>query len=475
MSSSSNKTRSLFIFRRDFRIKDNTGLIKALSESDEVIPIFIFTPEQIKSNPYKSDNAVQFMIESLLDLNTKLKELNFFYGNYIKVIDSIVKSVLSSSTQSIQKIYTNTDYTPYAIKRDADIAKYCKKNKIDFHPIHDILLFEPSTLLNLSGGIYQKYTPFYRKALSEVKKINSVSKSSESTLVKKAKIIRIKKNKYLISKKELAKFYKHNPVLNINGGRDNALKVLASLKGFKKYDDERNLLNIETTHLSGYLKFGCLSIREVFFHLKKIFGLSNGLIKQLIWREFYYHLGFGKTERFGKSLKEQYDKIKWKKNTKHLEAWKEGLTGFPVVDAAMTQLNTKGYMHNRGRLLTASFLIKNLGIDWREGEKYFAQKLLDYDVLVNNGNWQWVSGSGADSQPYFRVFNPTLQSTKFDVDCEYIKRWLPNLKDIPAKHLHNWSDFYKEYNLADINYVKPIVDYKESKASALELYKSALK
>ena len=468
-SQSKSSNISLFIFRRDFRIKDNTGLIKALSGSEQVIPIFIFTPEQIKTNPYKSDNAVQFMIESLLELKQNLKHLTFYYGDYLKVIDSLVKE------SKINNIYTNTDYTPYAIKRDNDIAKYCKKNNIEFHPSHDILLFEPTSLLNLSGEYYQKYTPFYRKAISEVKKINPVSKSSESTLLKKAKLTKIKNNKYLINKKELGKFYKHNPVLNINGGRSNALKVLSSLKEFKKYDDERNLLNIETTHLSGYLKFGCLSIREVFFQLKKLFGLSNGLIKQLIWREFYYHLGFGKTERFGKSLKEQYDKIKWKKNAKHLEAWKEGRTGFPVVDAAMTQLNTKGYMHNRGRLLTASFLIKNLGIDWREGEKYFAQKLLDYDVLVNNGNWQWVSGSGADSQPYFRVFNPTLQSTKFDVDCEYIKKWLPNLKDIPAKHLHNWNDFYKEYNLADINYVKPIVDYKESKASALALYKTALK
>ena len=174
-------------------------------------------------------------------------------------------------------------------------------------------------------------------------------------------------------------------------------------------------------------------------------------------------------------MKDNYDNIKWDNNRTLFNKWKEGRTGYPVIDACMTQINKTGYMHNRGRLLVSSFLIKNLGIDWRWGEKYFAQSLVDYDVLVNNGNWQWTSGSGADSQPYFRVFNPWIQSDRYDKNCEYIKYWLPNLKNVENKHLHQWEKFHSEYNLKDIDYVKPIVDYKESKANSLKMYKKYLK
>ena len=252
------------------------------------------------------------------------------------------------------------------------------------------------------------------------------------------------------------------------------MKVLKTLEKFKDYDTSRNDMSKITTHLSAYIKFGCLSIREVFLKLKKLFGLNDPLIRQLIWREFYYHLGFGFPDRFGKALKPKYDNIKWKKNTKHLNAWKKGETGFPIVDACMKQINETGYMHNRGRLIVASFLVKNLGIDWREGEKYFAQSLVDYDELINNGNWQWVSGSGADSQQYIRVFNPSLQAEKFDKEAKYIKKWLPNLSQIPNKELFYWQDYYNNYKLKDINYVKPIIDYKESKKTVMEIYKKGL-
>ena len=471
MSSMSSQSKSshisLFIFRRDFRIKDNTGLIKALNESEQVVPIFIFTPEQIKTNPYKSDNAVQFMIESLLELKQNLKHLTFYYGDYLKVIDSLVKK------SKINHIYTNTDYTPYAIKRDDDIAKYCKKNNIEFHPEHDILLFKPASLLNLSGEYYQKYTPFYRKALSEVKKIIPVHKTSEVSLLKKTKLTKIKEDKYLINKKELVKFYKHNSDLNINGGRDNALKVLASLKGFKKYDDVRNLLNIETTHLSGYLKFGCLSIREVYYKIKETLGMRNTLISQLFWREFYFYIAYYYPHVLkGKNYNSKYDKIKWNKSKTLFNKWKEGKTGYPVVDAGMVQLNTTGYMHNRARLITSNFLNRLLGYHWTVGEKYFAQKLTDYDPSVNNGNWQWIASTGVDPKPYFqRLFNPILQSKKFDPDAKYIKKWLPFLKDIPADDLHNWESKWSEY---DIKNYKPIVKYKEARQKSISMYRSVL-
>jgi deoxyribodipyrimidine photo-lyase len=450
---------SIFIFRRDFRIKDNTALNYCIENSKNIYPIFIFTPEQVIDNTFKSDNAVQFMCESLKSLKKKVKNLIYCKGNYIDVITDIVKK------NNINSIYTNTDYTKYSIKREKDIQKLCNKLNIIFNYYHDIILYEPGTKLTISGSYYQKFTPFYNLCLKDNPK-KPTTKNSDN-IFKKCK------TKYAI--KNISKFYNYNNNLHVNGGRKEALKILKNIKNFKTYEDTRNTLSIETTNLSAYLKFGCISIRECYDKFKKNFGKKHPLIRQLIWREFYYHLGYGFINRFGYSLKPHYDKINWNNNRTLFNKWKEGRTGYPVIDACMTQLNETGYMHNRGRLLVSSFLIKNLGIDWRWGEKYFAQSLVDYDVLVNNGNWQWTSGSGADSQPYFRVFNPWLQSERYDKDCEYIKYWLPNLENINSKHLHNWEKYHTEYNLKDIDYIKPIIDYKESKKKILNLYKKALK
>lgn len=455
---------SVFIFRRDLRIYDNIGLFNSIKESDIVYPIFIFTPEQIDNNDYKSDNAVQFMIESLKELKKKLPELTFFHGNYMDVLKNIIKK------KKINKIFCNKDYTNYSTKRDKDIEKLCIDNKIEFCHNDDLLLYTPGNILNKSGEIYQKFTPFYNECLKH-KISNSLLKINSSHMDKFKKIKNVDLS---INKSKMDDFYKHNENINVNGGRINGLKVLKILENFKDYDTSRNDMSKVTTHLSAYIKFGCLSIREVFLKLRKLFGLNDPLIRQLIWREFYYHLGYGFPDRFGKALKPKYDNIKWRKNTKHLNAWKKGETGFPIVDACMKQINTTGYMHNRGRLIVASFLVKNLGIDWREGEKYFAQSLVDYDVLVNNGNWQWVSGSGADSQQYIRVFNPSLQAEKFDKEAKYIKKWLSNLSEIPNKELFYWQDYHNNYNLKDINYVKPIIDYKESKKEVMEIYKKGL-
>jgi deoxyribodipyrimidine photo-lyase len=451
---------SIFIFRRDFRINDNTGLYNCIKESDNVYPIFIFTPEQIKDNKFKSNNAVQFMIESLKYLSKKIN-ITFCYGDYEKVISNIVKN------NKIDAIFTNTDYTKYAIKREKDIERLAKKLNLTFKYFHDVCLFEPGTVLTGGKKVYQKFTPFYNQCLKEKEPdLNKLKLSKQDT--------KMSKTKYKISRSKMDTFYKHNDQLNVKGGRKEALRILKNIKKFTKYEKTRNLLPIETTQLSGYLKFGCVSIRECFFKFKKELGKKDSLIRQLIWRDFYYHLGNGFIDRFGKSLKPQYDGIKWNVNSGQLQKWKDGNTGYPVVDACMKQINTTGYMHNRGRLIVASFLVKNLQINWEAGEKYFAQTLLDYDVLVNNGNWQWVSGSGADSMPYFRIFNPWTQSEKFDKDCEYIKYWLPNLKVVENKHLHQWEKFYTEYDLKEIDYVKPMIDYKKSREKTLKMYKKGL-
>ncbi len=452
---------SIFIFRRDFRIKDNTAWNKMLETNSIIYPIFIFTPEQIDNNKYKSDNSVQFMIQSLLELKKNVKKITFCYGDIENVLNDIIKH------NKIDSIYTNTDYTPYSIEREKRIEKLCKQNNIIFNYYHDITLFEPKTILTSSGLIYQKFTPFYRACMHE--------KVREPYTIKKHITVRKVKTKYSIDSSKMHSFYKNNDDIHVIGGRNNGLIILKNISDFKTYEKTRNTLNIETTNLSAYLKFGCISIREVYNIFKNKFGKNHPLIRQLIWRDFYYHLGNGFLDRFGKSLKPHYDNIDWENNKSKFNKWKNGMTGYPIIDACMTQLNETGYMHNRGRLIVASFLIKNLMVDWRYGEKYFAQKLVDYDVLVNQGNWQWTSGSGADSMPYFRVFNPALQSEKYDKNADYIKKWVPQLKDIEPKHLHYWEDYYKEYNLKEINYFEPIVSYSDSKNKAINMYKKGLK
>ncbi len=450
---------SIFIFRRDFRIKDNTALNECIKNSDTIYPIFIFTPEQITNNSYKSDNAVMFMVESLMELKKELPQLTFCYGEIKKVLKNIIKN------NKITAIYTNTDYTKYSVKREKIISKLCMKNEIEFKYYHDILLFEPKSITTGSGSIYQKFTPFYKVCIkTKVREPHSIS-------LKNCKHV---KTKYEIDKNKIDNFYEYNDKIHIHGGRDSALKILNNINNFKTYEKTRNTLSIPTTNLSAYLKFGCVSIREAYYKIKDKLGSKDPLLRQLIWREFYYHLGDGFIERFGNSLKENYDNIKWENDMSKFNKWKNGMTGFPIVDACMNQLNITGYMHNRGRLIVSSFLVKLLMIDWRLGEKYFAQKLVDYDVLVNNGNWQWTAGSGADSMPYFRIFNPILQSKSYDADADYIKKWLPQLKDIEPKHLHDWEKYHNLYNMKDISYYEPIISYKENRVKVLKMYKKYL-
>ena len=267
-----------------------------------------------------------------------------------------------------------------------------------------------------------------------------------------------------------------NEDILVKGGRDNGLKQLNKIKNFKKYDKIRNMVNQETTQLSAYIKFGCISIREVYWKIRDELGKNSVLLSQLIWREFYFYIAFYYPFVLkGKNFIEKYNKIKWVQAKTNFNKWKEGKTGYPIVDAGMIELNTTGYMHNRSRLITSNFLNRMLGYHWKVGEKYFASQLTDYDPSVNNGNWQWIASTGVDPKPYFqRLFNPILQSKKYDPDAEYIKKWLPQLKNIPAKQLHNWEENYLFYNLKDLNYVKPIVEYKKAREKSIKMYRSVI-
>jgi deoxyribodipyrimidine photo-lyase len=458
---------SIFIFRRALRLTDNIGLLEALKNSDTVIPIFIFTPTQLEKNSYKSDNCVQFMIESLIDLNNQLNKrgsrLFYFYGEPHDIINKLIKD-----NKKIDGVFINVDYTQYSIKRDKLIKRACENYDVSLILHEDILLNPIKSILTGDNTVYEKFTPYYNKAIKQ--KVQSPIRNNYSNYLKKTKKI---KGEY---KGSIHKFYKKNNNIAENGGRDKALIKFKIINNNKKYNRDRNILHIKTTRLSAYIKFGCVSIREVYNLFRTKLGMSNNLIKQLYWRDFYYNISYEHPRVFikGKNMKEEYDNMDWKKNITYIQKWKKGTTGYPIIDAAMRELNTTGYMHNRGRLLTSNFLVKVLGINWEIGEKYYAQKLIDYDPSVNNGNWQWSSGSGADSQPYFRIFNPWLQSKKHDKDCIYIKKWLPELKKVINEDIHEWYETYDYEEYKNINYPEPMVDYKKNKQMIIKMYKRGL-
>jgi len=452
----------LFIFRRDLRIQDNIGLNLAMEQCKKVYPIFIFTPEQVTDkNKFKSDNSVQFMIESLDDLRENIKKqgghLNCYYGENNIIIKKLIKK------WNIDAVFFNWDITPYAKKRDSSIEKLCKSLKVEYVTAQDYYLYEPGSIKSGSDEPYTKFTPYYNKVLP----------------TKVLKPVNLRKYKFANEKDgniELVdaylKFTEPNPDILVNGGREYGEKIINNLSAFKNYGKTRNNLDQHTTLLSAYLKYGNVSVRETYDKMVSKLGKRSDLLRQLIWREFYAQLLFSNPQVLGNPLKPKYDKINWVSNTSHLNAWKKGLTGFPIVDAGMRELNATGYMHNRSRLITASFLIKTLLIDWEDGEKYYATQLTDYDPASNNGNWQWVASSGADAQPYFRIFNPWSQSEKHDKDAEYIKKWIPELESVPAKDIHKWDEVYEKYS--DIKYPKPIVNYDEQRKKALAMYKKVV-
>lgn len=457
-------------FRRDLRLEDNTAFIDALKHADVIIPIFIFTRGQVTNkNPYKSDKSIQFMVQSLKDLDNQLfslfgAKLFTFYGENNEVLQSLINK------NNVTDLYLNTDYTPFSKHRDYEIEKICSKYGVSFNPSHDICLLTPGSIKTGSGDTYQKFTPFYNKYLDiKIPQPQKISKKYTFSFKKRISYNIDFEFKY---DSQYGRFIEYNENSLLIGGRNRALERLKQLKHFKNYENTRNDLTKNTTFLSAYLKYGCISVREVYAILLRQFGKTHPLIRQLVWRDFYIHLldAFPRVLN-GESLKQKYDTIKWENNNSLFNAWKKGVTGYPIVDANMRMLNNVGFMHNRGRLIVASFLVKTLLIDWRWGEKYFAQQLIDYDPAANNGNWQWVSGSGADSQPYFRIFNPWSQSAKHDIDAEFIKKWIPELSSVDAKHIHQWNTWCKDNRYSNIKYPEPIVDYGLMRTKALALYK----
>jgi deoxyribodipyrimidine photo-lyase len=406
------------------------------------------------------------MIECLDNLNESLEEKGsrLFYFSSTDYESTIRKIIKNSDKYEIKSIYITKDYTPFAKKREHILEKICKDEELELFVVEDHMLTGFDKVKKDDGSYYVKFTPYYRRALKvDIEKPKSNKYKNY-----------IKKNVSIKGEfdGDIHKFYDENKNIFVRGSRENALKILKKIKIFTKYNTEREIPSLNgTTHLSAYIKFNVVSIREIYQYFKKL-GNSNKLLTQLYWRDFYMQI----MHNFDVIRKPTNKYIKWENNPTWIKKWKEGNTGIPIVDAGMRQMNTIGWMHNRVRMITSNFLIKILRCDWMIGEKYFAQTLVDYDYSNNKGGWLWNCGGtkisgisfSLDSQPYFRVFNPWRQAENYDSECEYIKKWIPELKDVPNKDILKWNDMWENYKKT--GYPKPIVeDIQEEFKKTLKL------
>lgn len=426
---------SIFWFRRDLRIDDNTGLNFALNSDHPVLPIFIFDPSILDQLEDKSDRRVDYIHQSLRHINNLLQKFNASVNVFVGEPLAIFKELNTQYT--IKAVFCNRDYEPQAIKRDKFIYDFFKNMKIPFKAYKDQVIFDKSDIIKKDGNPYTVYTPYAKKwkeklqtiQLSYTTSLNDNFYQQDAKTIPSLSSIGFKKTTIQFS----------IPVL------DEAI--------IDDYDKTRDFPALEkTTQLGIALRFGTISIRQCVLFAQKH---NQTWLSELIWREFFMQILYHFPNVVYQSFKKKYEAIQWRNNEDEFKKWCEGKTGYPIVDAGMRQLNATGFMHNRVRMIVASFLCKHLLIDWRWGESYFASKLDDYDLSANNGNWQWAAGCGCDAAPYFRIFNPELQTNRFDNDFIYIKKWV------------------KEFN--STKYFAPIVDHSFARVRALATYSSALK
>ncbi|WP_431158204.1 cryptochrome/photolyase family protein [Winogradskyella poriferorum] len=428
---------SIFWFRRDLRLSDNVGLFKALQGNHNVMPIFIFDKDILDKLP-EDDARVTFIHDTLQDMRSTLQDnfgssIGIYYGKPLEIYKSLVE------THQIEAVYTNHDYEPYATERDQEIKAFLNGQGISFHTYKDQVIFEKNEVVKKDGDPYVVYTPYMRTWKAQFKTTDFKFYPSEDHLNNLVKAT-------------------HLPNLSLEQiGFKRATQVIkpyeVTPKLIQEYEATRNFpAKDATSRLGPHLRFGTVSIRKM---VHKAIQEENEIFwQELIWREFFMQILWHFPHTKDKAFKPKYDRIEWRNNAEEFKLWCEGNTGYPLVDAGMRQLNETGFMHNRVRMLVGSFLCKHLLIDWRWGEAYFAEKLHDYEMASNVGNWQWVAGSGVDAAPYFRIFNPTSQIQKFDKQLEYIKTWVPDFQEL--------------------TYPQQMVDHKMARERCLETYKSAL-
>jgi len=422
---------SIVWFRRDLRLEDNIALLKALSGKYNVIPLFIFDTE-ILDELEANDARVSFIHQQLSKLHHEFQSKNSSLLIKVGSPVNVWKELLTE--YDIKEVHFNRDYEPYALKRDQAVKDLLSKNNVLSLEYKDQVIFEPNEILKSDKSAYTVFTPYKKKWLERLadKPIHNLPPHGW---------------------KNLYSFSLPFPSLKTIGFKPSDISVKDfNLSVVQNYSQTRNIPAVEgTSRLSVHLRFGTVSIRKI---VKQVYSISPEFLSELIWREFFMQILFHYPHVVNENFKSKYNGISWRNNKDELLRWQKGETGYPMVDAGMRQLNQTGYMHNRVRMITAGFLCKHLLIDWRLGEAYFAQKLLDYELSSNNGNWQWAAGTGCDAAPYFRIFNPTEQLKKFDPEQTYIKNWIP------------------EYETTA--YPAPIVEHKFARQRALETYKKGM-
>lgn len=429
---------NIFWFRRDLRLEDNAGLYYALKANLPVLAIFIFDTNILDKLENKSDARVEFIYKTIFELKNKIENYNstikIFHDTPLNTFKILMKDY------KIEKVFTNQDYENYAQKRDKDISTFLNDNNVEFLTYKDHVIFEKNEVLKDDGKPYTVFTPYSNKWKTKLTPFHYSSYPTE----------KYKKNFFHVEPGDI-------PSLNKLGFNKSSISIpprFIPLNTISKYDKNRNYPSIEgTSRLGIHLRFGTLSIRKL---TMIALNTNSTYMNELIWRDFYFSILFH-FPKVGehRAFKIEYENIEWRNDEIEFKRWCDGQTGYPIVDAGIRQLNATGFMHNRLRMITASFLSKHLLIDWRWGEAYFAEKLLDYDLAANNGGWQWAAGSGCDAAPYFRIFNPYLQTKKFDPDLRFIKSWVREFEDV--------------------NYPKPIVDHEYARKRCLEVYSKALK
>ncbi len=426
---------TLFWFRRDLRLEDNAGLHEALKSEDPVLPIFIFDSNILDELEDKRDTRVNFIHQEVTRLAEEITDrggcLDVRYGNPLDIWKQLV------SDYEITSVWANKDYEPYARDRDQEVFEFLNGQDIPFKAKKDHVIFEKGEVLKQDGNPYTVYTP-YSKVWKQLLTPSDLIPLPSETL----------SNWASLSQKEI-------PSLESMNFKSTKVKYpprSINSKIVKSYDKTRDFPYLNgTSRLSLHLRFGTISIRQLMAHAKEV---NEKYFNELIWREFYQSILWHFPRVVKDNFNSKYDHIEWRNNEREFKKWCQGMTGYPIVDAGMRELNNTGYMHNRVRMITASFLTKHLLIDWRWGEAYFASKLLDFELASNNGGWQWAAGTGVDAAPYFRVFNPYIQTEKFDPQRLYIKKWVPEV-DTPT-------------------YPKPIVEHQFARERALETYKVGL-
>jgi len=422
-------TNTVFWFRRDLRLTDNTALFEALNKKSNVLPIFIFDDNILGELPM-DDPRVHFIYRTLQSLNHQLLQYNssllILKGNPQEVWNQLIQRF------KIDSVFMNKDYEPYARERDSTIGKLLLKNNIRLFTFKDQVIFEESEVMKANGTPYTVFTPYKNKWLQAFSPPLLQPEINYKNFHQTKFPFPPLKDLHLAVSSIVVKDYRQNLI--------------------DDYEKNRNYPGLDSTsYLGPHLRFGTVSIRQV---IAQVSESNQAFLNELIWREFFQQILFHFSHVVSNNFRAKYDRITWLNNEQDFKAWCAGNTGYPLVDAGMRQLNKTGYMHNRVRMVVASFLCKHLLIDWRFGEAYFAQKLLDYELASNNGNWQWAAGTGCDAAPYFRVFNPTTQLKKFDPDLLYIKKWVPEF--------------------SSSKYAPPIVEHKFARERAIKTYKEGI-